>query len=151
MNYLRTCKICGKQFEGRFNSTLCSDECKRENKRIYAQEYRTAYTDKIRERQRQWWNEHKAVNITSADLQESKRKKNKKHNEPKYTGSKWAKLYTKGDRLTRIAMLSWALSQYNIAHLSYGYLSLIWDTEKYNLLLQQVVRLKRQETDKKEE
>ena len=156
---IRVCKICGKEFEGRFNASVCSPECKKENARIKAREYRECNAEKVRAAQRKWWNENRAVNITQSDnldlgfatkeIKSKKSIKTKAKPEPKYTGSKWAKDYTKANRLTKISMLSWQLSKHEIAHLSYGELSLIWDTEKYNNLLKRILDIKRQEELKK--
>ena len=151
---IRICKICGKEFEGRYNSFLCSTECKRENARIKARKYRECNPEKIKAAQRKWWNENRAINITQSDnlditFTPKKSSPKKKKPEPKYNSSKWAKVYTKADRLTKISMLSWQLSKNEIEHLSYGELSIIWDTEKYNNLLKKVLDLKQQEERKK--
>ena len=157
---IKVCKICKKEFEAkRVNASLCSDECKREARRRYAETYRLANPEKVRERQRKWWHDNRAINpeikgsdnldITiESDPKPKKKKKAKKAPLPKYTGSKWAKIYTKADRLTKISMLSGALSQHEIAHLSYGKLSTMWCTDKYNSLLQQVIKIKQQEEHK---
>ena len=150
---IRSCKICGKQFEGRADATLCSGTCRLEAKRRYAKEYRECHGDRVRAAQRKWWNNNRAkpVVISQSDnldltFESAPKKKNKKKTpEPKYTGSKWAKVYTKANRLTKISMLSWQLSKLEIAHLSYGELSLIWDTEKYNNLLYKVLKIKQEE------
>lgn len=59
---------------------------------------------------------------------------------------KWIKDYVHGDRLTKIAMLARALRDYKMdTEASYGRLSLIWDTDKYDSLEKQVFSRKRKE------
>ena len=156
------CCICGKEFNGRANATVCSAICRMERNKRYAAKYRKKNPDKVRAQQRAYWNKTNVTEeldkikqsdnldltfnpVVAPDPKPKKKKKAKKP-QPQYTGSKWAKVYTKADRLTKISMLSGALSLYEIAHLTYGQLSLIWDTDKYNKLLQQVVNRKREES-----
>lgn len=152
------CRICGKEFKGRANASICSAACRAEARKEYQKKYRMLYPDKVKARQRKWWNENRAVmpeikssdNIALANVSEPKPKasKKKKKVEPKYTGSKWADYYTKADRLTKISMLSKELSKYDIAHLSYGSLSTLWNTGRYEALLHKVLRIKEQEEGK---
>lgn len=152
---IRVCKICGKEFEGRANASICSGACRLAAQRIYQKEYNLRNPDKAKASKRAYWNKthakEAAVTITDSDnldltFEPVKRKKKKsKKRLPKYKGSKWAEVYSNSDRLTRIAMLSGELSKYEIAHLSYGALSLIWDTEKYKRLLDRVLKIKKAE------
>jgi len=152
---IRVCKICGKEFNGRPNASLCSGACRLAAQRIYQKEYNLRNPEKSKAAKRAYWNrthnKEDAVTITDSDnldltFEPVKRKKKKsKKRLPKYKGSKWADVYSKADRLTRISMLSGALSKYEIEHLSYGYLSLIWDTEKYKRLLDRVLKIKKAE------
>ena len=152
------CRICGKEFKGRANSCICSGACRLEAQKEYQKKYRMLYPNKVKERQRKWWNENRAVmpeikssdNIALANVSDPKPKasKKKKKVEPKYTGSKWAEDYTNADRLTKISMLSKELSKYDIAHVSYGVLSTLWDSGRYEALLHKVLRIKEQEEGK---
>lgn len=151
---IRTCTICGKLFEGRANATVCSGVCRLEAKRRYQREYKASHYDKIKTYQRENWAKRKAIEkaygITKSDnialdvaaaAPAPKPKKKPKPLEHKKiaTDSKWAKVYAAADRLTKIAMLSWALDKLGIAHLSYGQLSTKWLTDEYYSLLQQVL------------
>jgi hypothetical protein len=62
---------------------------------------------------------------------------------------KWIKEYTEGDRLTKISMLSIALTDYQIELMTYGRLSPLWGTEKYASYERQVFKRKRSENEKK--
>ena len=155
---IRVCRICGKEFKGRANACICSGTCRLEAQKEYQKKYRMLYPNKVKERQRKWWNENRAVmpeikssdNIALANVSDPKPKasKKKKKVEPKYTGSIWADDYTNADRLTKISMLSNELSKYEIAHLSYGSLSTLWNTGRYEALLHKVLRIKEQEEQK---
>lgn len=148
---IRVCRICGKEFEGRANSCICSGTCRLEAQKEYQKKYRMLYPDKVKDRQRKWWNDNRAKkpeikssdNIALANVATSEPKPKKV--EPKYTGSKWADDYTKADRLTKISMLSKELSKYDIAHVGYGVLSNMWDSGRYEALLHKVLRIKEQE------
>jgi len=152
---IRVCKICGKEFEGRANASICSGACRLEAQRIYQKEYSLRNPEKSKASKRAYWNKTQskeaAVAGTDSDnldlnFKSVKQKKKKaKKRLPKYKGSKWAEVYSKSDRLTRISMLSGELSRYEIDHLSYGDLSLICDTEKYKRLLDRVLKIKQQE------
>lgn len=156
---IKVCKICGKEFEGRANSCICSGACRLEAQKEYQKEYKKRYPDKVKARQRKWWNDNRAFmpeikssdNIALANVSDPKPKesKKKKKAEPKYTGSQWAEDYTTADRLTKISMLSKELSKYDIVHLSYGVLSTMWDSGRYEALLHKVLRIKEQEEKRK--
>ncbi len=147
------CRICGKEFKGRANASICSAACRAEARKEYQKKYRMLYPNKVKDRQRKWWSENRAKmpeikssdNIALANVSESKASRKRKKVEPKYTGSKWADDYTNADRLTKISMLSNELSKYDIAHLSYGVLSTMWDSGRYEALLHKVLRIKEQE------
>ena len=152
---IRICTICGKQFEGRANATVCSGVCRLEAKRRYQREYKASHYDKIKTYQRVNWAKRKAIekayNITKSDNitldvaaaappdPKPKRKPLPLEHKKIATDSKWAKKYAEADRLTKIAMLSWALDKLEIARLSYGKLSTKWLTDEYYRLLQQVL------------
>lgn len=154
---IRVCKICGKEFEGRANASICSGACRLAAQRIYQKEYNLRNPEKAKASKRAYWNrthnKEDAVTITDSDnldlnfesVKPKRKKKKAKKKLPKYKGSKWAEVYSNSDRLTRIAMLSGELSKYEIADLSYGALSLIWDTEKYKRLLDRVLKIKKAE------
>ncbi len=154
---IRTCIICGKQFEGRANATICSGVCRLEYKRRYQIKYKSLNREKVKEQQRKSYakNYSAAVNITSSDniaLNIAPDPKPKRKPKPKlkyrpeiFKDSQWGRDYYKSDRLVQISMLSAALSKYEIEHLSYGQLSLIDGTEKYYSYLKQVLNIKKQE------
>lgn len=156
---IKTCVICGKEFEGRANATTCSGECRLEAKKNYQRVYVKNHRDKIRKYQRENWAKRKAIekayHITKSDnialdiaaAAKPKPKPKIKPQEHKKiaTDSKWAKMYAAADRLTKIAMLSWALDKLGIAHLSYGQLSTKWLTHEYYSLLQQVLNRAKEE------
>lgn len=157
----KICKICGNEFEGRANRDYCSGVCKMEAKTIYQREYRKINLEKIKDSQKKSYYKQKAIekefNITksdnialdgaAADPPDPKPKRKPKTQEHKKiaTDSKWAKEYAEADRLTKIAMLSWALDKLGIAHLSYGQLSTKWLTHEYYSLLQQVLNRAKEE------
>lgn len=152
---IRICKICGNEFIGRANREICSEPCKKEYRRLKAAEYKERNPKKVKARQRAYWNKtHKfeelkkiegsdniALDVAAAAPPDPKLKRKPKPLEHKKiaTDSKWAKKYAEADRLTKIAMLSWALDKLGIAHLSYGQLSTKWLTNEYYSLLQQVL------------
>lgn len=155
------CRICGKEFNGRANASICSAACRAEARKEYQKKYRMLYPNKVKDRQRKWWSENRAkmpeikssdnidlANVSVADLTPEQAIKKRK-SKPKYTGSKWADNYTNADRLTKISMLSNELSKYEIAHLSYGVLSTMWDSGRYEALLHKVLRIKEQEEKRK--
>lgn len=148
---IKACRICGKQFEGRANRELCSAACRIEAKKIYQREYKKSHYEAIKTYQRVNWAKRKAIekaygltqsnNIALDSAVDPKPLYHKKI----ATDSKWAKTYTKADRLTKISMLSWALDKLGIAHLSYGQLSTKWLTNEYYSLLQQVLNRAKEE------
>lgn len=151
-----TCKVCGKQFEGRYpRQCFCSGECRLEMAKIRSREYRDRNPEKAKAASRKWWNENRAVNRQPKEADEilSRRldslarctpapQKNitraRKHRKIPHD-SIWATRYDEADRATKLSMLSGALSRLGIAHLSYGYLSIIWLRQEYYDLLQQVL------------
>ena len=157
----KICKICGNEFEGRANREYCSGACKIEAKRRYQREYKAIHYDKIKTYQRENWAKRKAIEkaygITKSDNialdsaaaappdPKPKRKPKPLEHKKIATDSKWAKKYAEADRLTKIAMLSWALDKLGIAHLSYGQLSTKWLTNEYYSLLQQVLNRAKEE------
>ena len=156
---IKACRICGKQFEGRANRELCSAACRIEAKKIYQREYKKSHYEEIKTYQRVNWAKRKAIekafNITKSDNidldsaaaapPKPKRKPKPLEHKKIATDSKWAKKYAEADRLTKIAMLSWALDKLEIAHLSYGQLSTKWLTHEYYSLLQQVLNRAKKE------
>lgn len=146
---IRTCVICGKQFQGRANATLCSGICRLESKRRYQREYTSINREKIKEQKRNYYkiasSDNIALKFAPDPKPKPKPKPRKKLRSDMFKGSKWARDYYNANRLVQISMLSAALSEYEIAHLSYGQLSLIDDTEKYYSYLKQVLSLKENE------
>lgn len=160
-----TCRICGKKYDGRPNSCICSDVCRREAQRIYQKEYRMRNPDKSRKAKLDYWNKKKLENLAfkkelksdNIDLDapkpkpKSKSKPKTKDHKPININSKWAEIYNSADRLTKLSMLSEALIKHDIAKLSYGKLSLIWLTDEYYRLLQQVLKIRAEEEKKQKE
>lgn len=80
------CRICGKEFKGRANSCICSGACRLEAQKEYQKKYRMLYPNRVKERQRKWWNENRAVtpeikssdNIALANVSNPKPKESKK-------------------------------------------------------------------------
>lgn len=165
------CRICGREFKGRANASICSAACRAEARKEYQKKYRMLYPNKVKARQRKWWAENRAAKpeIKSSDNldlkfnsapKESKPKRNTtewlKEENKKYEQfkklcerSEWGKQYYNADRITEISMLSGELSKYDIAHLSYGSLSTLWNTGRYEALLHKVLRIKEQEEKRK--
>ena len=51
---IKTCKICGKEFDAKGSDKCCSSECSKENKRKNKKEWRKANPEKQREYNRKW-------------------------------------------------------------------------------------------------
>lgn len=158
---IRICKICGKQFEGRANASICGGACRLEAKREYQRKYKLSNYEKIKSQKRAYWNkthpkedpvtiahsDNIALDGVAAAPPDPKPKRKPKPLEHKKiaTDSKWAKTYAKADRLTKISMLSCALDKLGITHLSYGQLSTKWLTHEYYSLLQQMLNRAKEE------
>lgn len=144
---IRTCIVCGKQFEGRGNKKVCSGICRLENKRLYQAQYRKLYPEKCKKT----WNDcyHKkreAQRKLDIKITPDPKPKRKKQPMPDiYKSSEWGKDYYRADRLTQISMLSGELSKYEIANVSYGYLSAIFESGRYFSLLKQILSIKAEE------
>lgn len=59
-------------------------------------------------------------------------------------GKAWINAYNKGDRLTKVAMLSHALAVHKVANYNYGYLSYMFTHKymEYKELLEKVIKIK---------
>lgn len=160
---IRVCKICGKEFEGRANNTLCSGVCRMEAKRRYQNEYRSLNRDKIKQQQHENYCKRKigAPTIASSDnialdfaldpQTKTEAKPTKREPMPdKFKGSLWGRKYYKTDRMEKIVMLSSALSKYGIEKLSYGQLSAMFESGRYFSLLNRVLTIKAEERSKHE-
>lgn len=152
----KICKICGREFEGKANACICSGPCRLEAQKKYQQKYKINNMNKIRKRQRNWYHNNKALGAVNSsdnlDLEFDRDKEVKKQNKfakKKFTGSAWAERYTNLSRLDRIALLSKELSDYKLANLSYGTLSGMYETGRYNALLHKVLRIKENEEKNK--
>lgn len=159
---IRTCTICGKQFEGRPNSNVCSGACRLESKRRYMAKYREENSEKIAEDKRKWYFRKKGAAFVpkpkpkeeAAPAKEDTLELINVKNTNGYfiahsakticKDSRWGRKYLKRDRLEQIVMLSAELSQHGIARISYGYLSAMWTYEprRYLNLLKAVVDAK---------
>ena len=131
---INICIVCGKTFSAKaWNQTTCSEECKKK-------------------RQYQCWLKHKKKKEEQTKLEEKKWKPLKQQltaTKSKVTTQRgdptWVKDYAKGDRLTQIAMLARALTDYGIINITYGTLSTKWDTQKYYYWENIVISRKRKE------
>lgn len=155
---IRVCKICGKEFEGRSNKEICSAACRQEAKVRYMKEYRSANREKIQQKQKEWYCKQlvRKPKITSSDNipleiepepqpKPAPKLKPKNYIPDKFKGSSWGKKYYKALRIDKIVMLSSALSQYGIEHLSYGKLSAMFESGRYFTLLNKVLTIKAEE------
>lgn len=153
----KVCMICGKTFEGRANATVCSGVCRLEAKKLYAKEYKEKYPNKVKKSQKDHYEKVKSEKQIMHQPEEVKPKRkivyvkdeseaDKLRNLCKE--SKWGRKYKSAFRLDQIAMLSWALDYLGIARMSYGDLSVIYDTPKYDSLLKRVLnRMRRYEDE----
>lgn len=149
---LKKCIICGRQFEGRPNSTLCSGACRIEYKRRYMEKYRKENREKLAEDKRKWYCQNKGIPFYRKKETKPKEptkvekpapiitEKNPKEfyiaNESKIIckNSTWGRKYLRRDRLEQIVFLSTELSKLSIEKLSYGELSAIRTYDKYYYL-----------------
>lgn len=152
----KVCRICGKTFEGRANATVCSGVCRLEAKKLYAKEYKEKYPNKVKKSQKDHYEKVKNEKQIMQQLEEVKPKRKIAYvrNETeaeKYRNlckeSKWGRKYKAACRLDQIAMLSWALDYLGIARMSYGDLSVIYYTQKYDDLLKRVLNRMRRDED----
>lgn len=141
----KICVVCGKEFTTDVkNQVTCSHACRYERKKQISNEYRKAHPEKMREYQRR---------ATSKKLEEIKKPKSDIKNlavtqravKALDDDPKWIKNYCEGDRLTKISMLAIALVDYQIALITYGKLSTLWNTDQYDKWEKQVFRLKRKD------
>lgn len=146
---IRTCVICGTQFEGRPNALCCSGPCRLEHKKRYNIAYRDKHYSSIQEGKRKWYAKKMDIQFKpkeEPEVKESEIPKSIKHT-PAYTicrSSRWGRRYLRLDRMEQIVALSTELSKLNIARLTYGYLSAIRDNQYnyYLRLLEAVVKEK---------
>lgn len=137
----KICIVCGKEFEGgRPDKLMCSFACKAERQRQRSRAWAEAHREEQNKSRRDWYRRNCSKNPEFWNVKAPTKTEPiiARANDPK-----WIKDYCNGDRLTRIAMLSCALSEYGIANLSYGYLSPLFESKKYKSYEQQVFRRKR--------
>lgn len=158
---IRECIICGRQFEGRPNATLCSGACRLESKKNYMKKYREEHSEKLAEEKRKWYCNKKGVAFKPKDPALKKEPPQPPKLEPIVAknpanyyiarqskiicqSTKWGRKYLKTERLDQIVMLSAELSKLGIERLSYGYLSAMRtiDRDRYLRLLKSVVDAK---------
>ena len=148
---IKVCTICGKTYEGRFNSKVCSFECKAEAKRRYQVQYKKDNKEAIKYYNARWYaKSHGGPMPTrerkNMDTISLKQQKGKKVRIPDiYRFSKWGRKYYQAERLDRIVMLSTALYEYGIERLTYGYLSAMYENGRYMTLLYKVLKIKDEE------
>ena len=152
----KVCRICGKTFDGRANATVCSGVCRLEAKKLYAKEYKEKYPNKVKKSQKDHYEKVKNEKQIMQQLEEVKPKRKIAYvrNETEAEKlrnlckeSKWGRKYKAAYRLDQIAMLSWALDYLGIARMSYGDLSVIYYTQKYDSLLKRVLNRMRRDED----
>ena len=130
------CVVCGKIFETkRSNQICCSETCKFQRKK----EISAKYVEEHKEDRKEYFKEYERT--------KRHRVEDKKEVKPKKNDPEWIKKYQKADRLTKISMLARALSDYGIVIMTYGALSIWWNSARYNRWEKQVFRLKRQENE----
>lgn len=146
---IRVCIICGKEFEGRYNASVCSGVCRIEYQRRYQQQYKQKNKDYIQNYNKRWYAMHNNKPLPKkvskediiANIVTLKVREPKKVMPDIYKGSSWGKRYWKADRLDRIVYLSSALSKHGLSYLTYGQLSAIYEEKKYMDLLYKVLLL----------
>lgn len=152
----KVCRICGKIFDGRANATVCSGVCRLEAKKLYAKEYKEKYPNKVKKSQKDHYEKVKNEKQIMQQPEEVKPKRKIAYvrNETEAEKlrnlckeSKWGRKYKAAYRIDQIAMLSWALDYLGIARMSYGDLSVIYDTQKYDSLLKRVLNRMRRDED----
>lgn len=152
----KVCRICGKTFDGRANATVCSGVCRLEAKKLYAKEYKEKYPNKVKKSQKDHYEKVKNEKQIMQQPEEVKPKRKIAYvrNETEAEKlrnlckeSKWGRKYKAAYRIDRIAMLSWALDYLGIAKMSYGDLSGIYYTQKYDDLLKRVLNRMRRDED----
>jgi predicted nucleic acid-binding Zn ribbon protein len=141
----KICVVCGKSFEtNRTNVICCSEACKDIRKRAVAKKYKQEHKDEINEYQKAY---SKLRYSTEFGPVRSRTKQQQQATKVSKKESPWVRNYLTGDRITKIAMLSKALFEYQIEMISYGQLSLKYNTDTYKQWEEQVIERKRKEHD----
>ena len=147
---MKTCIVCGELFKPiRTTQICCSEGCRKERMQQTCKEWqalhpeaKAKYYQHAQEKKKtesvKPENEKVAV-ITANQVAKLNPVK------AKWSDPKWIKDYSNADRLTKISMLARALSDLGIEQLTYGTLSIWWDTDRYASWEKQVLRLKRAE------
>jgi len=140
----KTCEICGATFEcGRNKKTCskkCSDELARRKHLAYYHEHKAecdARNKKWREDNKERYREYQH----NYNVARWARDKANKVPKPKKVIT-WSDIYNKADRLTKLSMLSLALTEHNLGTVNYGYLSFIYGTDEYKRLEDKVFKAK---------
>lgn len=149
---IKVCKVCGKEFEGKANSTVCSGVCRLEYQKEYQKKYKKENRDYLSNYNRRWYAMRNNMPIPKKVTKDQINNldvevvKNSDIIKPKpkaipdiYKASSWGRKYYKAERLDRIIFLSSALSRHGIAYMSYGQLSAIYESGRYMKLLYQVL------------
>ena len=144
----KICKVCGKEFEGRVNSTVCSGTCRIEYQKQYQLKYKQENKEYVKNYNQRWYAMHSNQPVSKKIPEEVlnnvvtlKAQKKPKTMPDNYKASSWGRKYWKADRLDKIVMLSSALSKWNLERLTYGQLSAIFESGRYMTLLYKVLRL----------
>lgn len=145
---IKICKVCGKEFEGKINSTVCSGICRIEYQRQYQLKYKQENKDYLKNYNQRWYAMHNNQPVPSKVEKETinniislKDQKKPKAIPDTYKSSSWGRKYWNAERLDKIVMLSSALGKWNLERLTYGQLSAIYDSGRYMTLLYKVLSL----------
>ena len=147
---IKICMVCGKQFDGGPKAKLCSGACRIEHQREYQRNYKRANSELIKSYNQRVYamksnqtpkntREDVINNIVKATPTKSKAIPDN------YKASAWGKKYYRADRLDKIVVLSSALSKWNLEHMTYGYLSAIFESGRYFTMLYKVLELEAKE------
>ena len=151
------CIVCGKKFKQKCKHQLtCSFACRTKHRQETARLYKLNHPDKVKQYQKtadvkRKEERRKPVNyvkLMQQDLEKDKPEEPVKQFstlDVKTDDPEWVKRYATSDRLTRLTMLSRELN--NVCRdkpiFTYGKLSMIYGTDKYQILEADMIKRKR--------
>ena len=145
----KKCIVCGKEFEATNSRTItCSPECAQTRKAQLIKKYYQEHKGELLNYQRQYGQKIKRIKQEVKDKQKAMMEKAKprkittRKNDPK-----WIKDYAKGDRITQVSMLACALTMENIISISYGQLSVYWNSMQYLNWESEILAIKRENNE----
>ena len=140
---LKQCAWCDGTFEALRNKKTCCPECQKKYKQKKEREYYHEHKEQMQANNKRWHDEHKEQ---VAEYQREYAKKRwariKLDRARQIKETPWKDKYEKADRVTKLSMMSLALTEHNIATMNYGYLSFIYGTEEYKRLEEKVYKAK---------